>query len=92
MIDPVQPTRSAITVAGMSGVTANSRRTNGSHDVNDVATTTRSYLGGRSDAPTPRSVTADVRWSVADLREPRRKTHSVTSPISGGRSPCPTSL
>ena len=63
VIDPVQPTRSAITVAGISGVAASSCRTSGSNGVNDVVTAGRSYLGGRSDAnarstvdlPTPRS-------------------------------------
>ena len=63
MIDPVQPTRSAITVAGMSGVVASSCRTSGSNGVNDVGTAGRSYFGGRSEAnaratvdrPIPRS-------------------------------------
>ena len=63
MIDPVHPTRSAITVAGMSGVAFNTCRTSGSNRVNDVVTTGRSYLGGRSEAnarstvdrPMPRS-------------------------------------
>ena len=63
VIDPVQPTRSAITVAGMSGVVASSCRTNGSNGVNDVGTAGRSYFGGRSEAtaratvdrPIPRS-------------------------------------
>ncbi len=63
VIDPVQPTRSAITVAGMSGVLASSCRTSGSNGVNDVDTAARSYFGGRSEAnarstvdlPIPRS-------------------------------------
>ena len=38
VIDPVQPTRSAITVAGMSGVVLSSARTSGSNGVNDVGT------------------------------------------------------
>lgn len=50
VIVPVQPTRSAITVAGMSGVSLSSWRTAGSNDVNDVDTAGRSYFGGRSDA------------------------------------------
>ena len=45
-IDPVQPTRSASTVAGMSGVSASSARTRGSNGVNDVGPGVRSYLGG----------------------------------------------
>ena len=64
VIDPVQPTRSAITVAGMSGVAISSCRTNGSNGSNDVGTAGRSYFGGRSEAnarstvdlPTPRSL------------------------------------
>ena len=63
VIDPVQPTRSAITVAGMSGVAIRSCRTSGSNGVNDVGTAGRSYFGGRSEAnarstvdlPIPRS-------------------------------------
>ena len=63
MIEPVHPTRSAITVAGMSGVVLSSCLTSGSNGVNDVGTADRSYFGGRSDAnaratvdlPTPRS-------------------------------------
>ena len=50
MIDPVQPTRSAITVAGISGCSASNARTRGSNGVNDVGTGLRSYFGGRSDA------------------------------------------
>jgi hypothetical protein len=50
VIDPVQPTRSAITVAGISGCSASSARTRDSNGVNDVGPDVRSYLGGRSDA------------------------------------------
>ena len=38
VIDPVHPTRSAITVAGISGVAASSARTRGSNGVNAVGT------------------------------------------------------
>ena len=48
-IDPVQPTRSATTVAGMSGVSANNCRTLASNGVNDVGFGLRSYFGGPSD-------------------------------------------
>jgi hypothetical protein len=48
-IDPVHPTRSASTVAGMSGTSANRARTCGSNSVNDVGPGDRSYLGGESD-------------------------------------------
>jgi len=50
VIEPVQPTRSAITVAGISGVSLSSWRTSGSNGVNDVGTAGRSYFGGRSEA------------------------------------------
>ena len=50
VIDPVHPTRSAITVAGMSGVCARSLRTAGSNGVNDIADGRRSYLGGSCEA------------------------------------------
>lgn len=49
MIDPVQPTRSAITVAGMSGVAASNCRTAGSNGVNAVGAGRRSYFGGDSE-------------------------------------------
>ena len=48
-IEPVHPTRSASTVAGMSGVCSNSARTRGSNTVNDVGPGVRSYLGGASE-------------------------------------------
>jgi len=38
VIDPAQPTRSAITVAGMSGVSLSAWRTAGSNGANDVGT------------------------------------------------------
>lgn len=47
--DPVQPTRSAITVAGMSGVSVNKPRTLASTVTNDVSAGARSYRGGASD-------------------------------------------
>ena len=63
VIDPVHPTRSAITVAGISGCSANIARTRDSNGVNEVSTGGRSYFGGRSEAnaratvdlPTPKS-------------------------------------
>jgi hypothetical protein len=48
-IAPVHPTRSANTVAGMSGVSASSARTCGSNSVNDVGPGDRTYLGGESE-------------------------------------------
>jgi hypothetical protein len=50
VIEPAQQTRSAITVAGMSGYSARIARTSGSNGVNEVAAGLRSYFGGRSDA------------------------------------------
>ncbi|MBS9376116.1 hypothetical protein [Rhodococcus sp. B50] len=47
--EPVQPTRSAITVAGMSGSAANNVRTRVSNGVNDVGAARRSYFGGAVD-------------------------------------------
>jgi hypothetical protein len=48
-IEPVQPTRSANTIAGMSGVSPNSARTAGSNAVNDVGPGLRTYRGGESE-------------------------------------------
>lgn len=48
--DPSQPTRSAITAAGICGNSASNSRTRGSNAVNDVVTGFRSYLGGPADA------------------------------------------
>lgn len=49
-MDPLHPTRSAITVAGISGCCLSNCRTNGSNGANDVGTAGRSYFGGRDDA------------------------------------------
>lgn len=65
LIDPVQPTRSAITVAGMSGVAAKSWRTNGSNGANAVATAGRSYFGGRSEASARATVDRPTQRSFA---------------------------
>lgn len=48
VIDPVQPTRSATTVAGMSGVSCNSARTRGSNATKEDSVGVRSYCGGES--------------------------------------------
>lgn len=47
--DRSRPARSATTVAGMSGVSANNCRTLASNGVNDVGLCLRSYSGGPSD-------------------------------------------
>jgi hypothetical protein len=49
-IEPSQPTRSAITVGGISGNSASSARTRASNVENDVGSGLRSYFGGTSDA------------------------------------------
>jgi hypothetical protein len=49
VIDPDHPTRSAITVAGISGSVSYNVRTRCSNDANDVGCGVRSYLGGPSD-------------------------------------------
>ena len=49
-IDPSQPTRSAITVAGISGNSASSAATRGPNGENAVGPGLRSYLGTVSDA------------------------------------------
>ncbi len=65
VIDPVHPTRSAITVAGMSGVRASSSRTSGSNGVNAVGTAGRWYFGGPSEASARRTVSRPIPRSSA---------------------------
>ena len=60
MIDPIQPTRSAITVAGISGNSASIDRTRSSNGVNDVAVGARSYLGGAVEATTFTTVVREI--------------------------------
>jgi len=62
-IDPSQPTRSAITVAGISGNSAKSARTRGSNAANDVVTGLRRYFGGAADA----TARATVDLPIAQL-------------------------
>ena len=50
VIEPGQSTRSAITVAGISGCSDKIARTLASNGANDVAAARRSYLGGRTEA------------------------------------------
>jgi hypothetical protein len=94
VIDPAHPTRSAITVAGMSGVSSSSCRTNGSNGLNDVGAAARSYLGGRSEAnaratvdrPTPRS-RATCRCGTPSATSRRIRAQSsteITHPICLG--------
>jgi hypothetical protein len=65
VIDPVQPTRSAITVAGISGFSSKIARTRGSNGVNDVGTSARSYFGGRSEASARATVDVPIPRSRA---------------------------
>ena len=60
MIDPDQPTRSASTVAGISGYSANNARTRGSNGVNDVGPGVRSYFGGADDATAFTTVVREI--------------------------------
>ena len=83
VIDPVQPTRSAITVAGRSGCSASSARTRGSNAVNDVGTGLRSYFGGRSDrVPAQPSTDRSPSHAPPDAASPR-------PPPAGGSTPNP---
>jgi len=59
-IDPVHPTRSANTVAGMSGVCSSSARTRGSNIVNDVGPGVRSYLGDASELTALMTVVREI--------------------------------
>ena len=59
-IDPSQPTRSAITVAGISGNSASNSRTRGSNGENDVVTGLRSYFGGASEATAFTTVVREI--------------------------------
>ena len=92
--DPSQPTRSAITVAGMSGNSASSTRTRRSNGPNDVGTGFRSYFGGASDAraratvdlPIPRS-RATCRCgtpSATSRRISAQSSTEITHPICRG--------
>jgi len=59
--EPVQPTRSAITVAGISGNSTNNARTRPSTPLNDVtANGGRSYLGGSLDAAARATVFREI--------------------------------
>ncbi len=60
VIDPVQPTRSASTVAGMSGVSSNNARTRGSNATNEESVGVRSYCGGESDLTAFNTVVLEI--------------------------------
>ena len=83
-VDPVQPTRSASTVAGMSGISASNARTRASNGVNDVGSTgARSYFGGavrghRLDHRVPRD---PQPLSDPRLRHPLRRQPPDQRPV-----------
>jgi len=60
VIEPDQPTRSAITVAGISGNSANNARTCASNAANDVTVGDRSYFGGDVDATALPTVVREI--------------------------------
>ncbi len=60
MIDPDQPTRSASTVAGISGCSSNNARTRASNGENDVTIGDRSYFGGADDATAFTTVVREI--------------------------------
>jgi len=59
-IEPVHPTRSASTVAGISGVVVSNSRTRASNGLNDVGPAERSYRGGDSDATAFTTVVREI--------------------------------
>jgi hypothetical protein len=76
VIDPLQPTRSAITVAGISGCSARIARTRASNGVNAVGIGLRSYCGGRFEATARSTVARPIGNCRATCR---RGTPSATS-------------
>lgn len=94
--EPVQPTRSAITVAGMSGVSATRPRILASTAANDVGTDRRPYVGGPSDfaasitvvrkMPNRRAIAACGTPSAASLLISVQSSLVITLPIVSGRS------
>ena len=83
MIDPGHSTRSAITVAGISGCSDNIARTRASNGVNAVATHGRSYFGGRSEANARSTVARPIPSCRATCR---RGTPSATSRLINAQS------
>ncbi len=94
--EPVQPTRSAITVAGISGVSANKPRTLASTAANDVTAGVRSYFGGPSDftalitvvreMPNLRAIAACGTSSAASLLISAQSSMVITLPMVSGCS------
>lgn len=67
-VDPVQPTRSANTVAGIRGVTTNKRRTSFSNASNDDPAGLRSYFGAVSAANARSTVPRETPSCFANSR------------------------
>jgi len=67
-------------VAGISGVSANSRRTLASNGVNDVGPGARSYLGGLSDAMAFKTVVREIPnfLAISALATPSAATAGST--------------
>ncbi len=94
--EPVQPTRSAITVAGMSGVSATRPRTLASTAANDVGTDRRPYVGRPSafaasitvvrEMPNRRAIAACGTPSAASLLISVQSSLVITLPIVSGWS------
>jgi hypothetical protein len=82
-IEPCQPTRSAITVAGTSGYSVKIARTRASNGVNAVGTDLRSYFGGRSEATARSPVARPIPNCLATCR---RGTPSATSRLINAQS------
>lgn len=106
-VDPFQPTRSAGTVAGVSGVSASNAHTRDLNVVNDVGTGLRSYLGGLSELTalitlvieSSDPMAGNRRLRHAHCRKPpdqRPVLHSDHTPIVGrvftSRAPSPSSF
>jgi hypothetical protein len=83
VIEPGQSTRSAITVAGISGVSDNNSRTLASNGANDDGTGGRSYFGGRSEANARSTVARPIPNCLATRR---RGTPSATSRLINAQS------
>ena len=65
VIEPVQPIRSAITVAGIPGCSSRIARTLASTASNAVGTSGRSYFGGPSEASALATVDRPIPKSLA---------------------------
>jgi hypothetical protein len=76
--DPVQATRSASTVAGMSGHSPSNARTRASNGINDVTAAARSYLGGSLDATARATVLREIP-NLSAIRDSGRGNPSQRS-------------